>query len=367
MKTTYLIRTNSLEADERFVKTLAFLSGLGIETDVFAIVKTRSARPKGYVEAQLVLRRLFPRGRVLVPKLLEMLLRTALFLLTHRGRRWYANFDFLPLHVLTATFARKTERPVWDLHEMPSPGVMRNGLLRRIFSFLLRRSHVIVCNDARRRALEENFGVDLSDALVLRNYPSQQAYEALEAGRQRYLQSADSSRDIEQIVLVGGHMPTRYVPQSAEVISKLRKETGRDLRLRIVGGKALEAAEAFVTSTGIIPFTHLIERCVEGGISLCFYARTSLNNTLCEPNRFYQGIAAGQYIITFDHPSLNEAQYPYHEVIDEERFAESLRAALLALFETHVPPQQRLAAIAGQNNFVFERQYRAFAAWYPDH
>lgn len=366
MKITYLIRTNSLDADERFVKTLFFLSRLGGKTEVFAIVNTLSSQSKRYAEEQLAFRRIFPSGGMVALKALEMLLRASLYLLTHRGRRWYANFDFLPLHVLTAAFASESRRPIWDLHEMPATRIMRSRVLRWVFAFLLRGSHVIVCNDARRRALEESFGVDLSDALVLHNYPSLKGYEALETGRKRYLETADSRRDIEQIVLIGGHMPNRYVPQATGVINKLREETGRDLRLSIVGGKALEGAEAFVTCTGFIPFTQLIERCVEGGISLCFYARTSLNNTLCEPNRFYQGIAAGQYVVTFDHPSLNDAGYPYHVVIDEEHFAESLRAALLTLLEDHVPPHKRLATISSQDGFVFEEQYPAFADWYPD-
>ncbi|GAA4226600.1 hypothetical protein GGQ68_004815 [Sagittula marina] len=366
MKTTYLIRTNALDSDERFVKTLAFLDRLGIETEVFAIVKKRSGQTRATIEQDLTLRRLFPSGGMLVLKLLEMLLRTAFYLLTHRGRRWYANFDFLPLHVLTALFAGKGNRPVWDLHEMPAPRIMTTPGLRHVFGWLLTHSHVIVCNDARRRALEDHFGVDLSGALVLRNTPGTAAWDIIANGRQKYLETADPARDIENIVLVGGNMPGRYVRQSAEVIAALRAETGRDLRLKIIGGNPLEDAGAFVSNTGFIPFSQLVAACGTGGISLCFYARTSLNNTLCEPNRFYQGIAAGQYVVTLEHPSLAEVDYPYHVVIDEEGFGQSLHDALLRLFTDHVPPAERLAQVTGQNALVFEEQYPAFAVWHPD-
>lgn len=366
MKITYLIRTNSLDADERFVKTLAFLSRLGVETEVFAIVRTPSAETKGYAEQQLTLRRVFPSGGMLALKALEMLLRTALYLLTHRGRRWYANFDFLPLHVLTVAFASEARQPIWDLHEMPAARIIRSRVLSRIIAFLLCRSHVIVCNDARRRALEETFGVDLSGALVLRNTPGRNAFDRLLASRRAHLSKVTPEGDLRNIIITGGNAPGRYVRESVEVIKKLRKETGQDLRVTLVGGAPLDDAREFVTSTGFIPFDALVERCVQGGVSLCFYRMNSLNNTLCEPNRFYQSLVAGQYVLSFNHPSLNDLSYPWHIIVEESDFHASLRQALERVLVGSVDPQNRLAEARheGMSTLTFENQFPAFKAWF---
>lgn len=369
MTLTYLIRTNSLDADERFAKTCAFLQRRGVDVDVFALVKSPSeiAHRTRWSEQLLSLRRWFPSGNFLVLKYLELILRAALYLLTHRGRRWYANFDFMALHLLTAFFASKHNRPIFDLHEMPANIFLKCRLARALFAYLLRRSHVIVCNTARRDALENHFGVCLSDALILRNTPAEAAFRTIRNSRKCWLaaQAEGVALDTEQIVLVGGDTPGRYVRESADVIARLRVETGRDLRLSVIGGTPLKDAGDFVSNTGFIPFNTLAERCVEGGVSLCFYALTSLNNRLCEPNRFYQGIAAGQYVVTFDHPSLSDAGYPFHKVINEEKFETALRACLLRLLDDGADAGTRLAAVEGINEFSFEAQYDAFHAWYP--
>ena len=369
MKTTYLIRTNSLDADERFIKTYAFLVRQGVETDVFAIVKTRSKeyRAQGWKEHLLALRSWFPSGNLLVFKYLELILRAALFMVTHRGRRWYANFDFMVLHLLTATFASRHARPIFDLHEMPNPIFMHRRLPRALFAYLLRNSHVIVCNASRRDALQDCFGVDLSDALILRNMPSEKTFEKIQNSRAAWLAS-DTSRvdvDIQEIVLVGGDTPGRFVRESAKVIAALRDETGRDLRLNVIGGTPLTSSYQFVSNTGFIPFNTLAERCVEGGVSLCFYERTSLNNLLCEPNRFYQAICAGQYVLTFDHPTLNEVKYAFHEVIDEKDFDASLRACLIKVLNDNTSAAIRLKTANASESFIFEQQYDAFHKWYP--
>lgn len=364
---TYLIRTNSLNSDERFVKTLRFLDECHQETRVFGVVKTPTERDHGFIQKQLRFREWLPSGHLVSLKYVELVAATFWFIIRYRGRRWFANFDFLPVQVFSTLFAGAKSRPIWDLHEMPPPFVTRNWLLRRVFAFLLRRSHVIVCNDARRRALEEAFGVGLSSALILRNYPGREAREQLVAARQKHLSATERDKDALSVVIVGGNVPGRYVAESVEAIAELRKETGHDIRVTLVGGAPLEPAPDFVASTGFIPFCRLITECVKGGISLCFYRMNTLNNTLCEPNRFYQGLLAGQFVLTFDHPSLNGIRSPQRRIVDEVDFQASLKIALEELIADLLgvdqPAPSSLEDIT--DVFVFENQLPRFAEWFP--
>jgi len=367
MKLCYLIRTNALDSDERFVKTCQFLGEVGETVIVFGVVKRKSRIDGENIQKQLRLRTVFGSGQFLVLKYFELLVLTASFLLNHRGRRWFANFDFLPLQFISTALSSQRLRPIWDLHEMPPNAAMRNPLLRWIFAFMLRRSHVIVCNRARLIALENAFGVDLSSALVLRNTPGKKAFDRLLALRSAHLSKVTPDADLCNIIITGGNAPGRYVRESVEVIKELRHKTGRNLQVTLVGGAPLHETYDFVTSTDFISFDNLVERCVQGGISLCFYQMNSLNNTLCEPNRFYQGLLAGQYLLSFDHPSLNDLSYTWHITVAEKDFHEDLSQALARILAAPVDPRNRLAVAFrdGVLTLNFENQLPLFKAWYP--
>ena len=363
---TYLIRTNSLDSDERFDKTLTFLEDLGEKVTVFGVVKSVSSRADRFVERTLWLRKRFRSGNLVAIKYAELLVRTALFLLGTLGkRRWYANYDFLPLQAITTLFASRANRPIWDLHEMPPGFAIRNHVIRRLFAFLLERSHVIVCNESRRKVLEETFGVALPDALVLRNYPSAATREQLASARRDHLESVPFREDALSVVIIGGDVPGRYVTESIKVIADLRAETGLDITVTLVGGAPLENAPDFVTSTGFLPFRQLVSECVKGRISLCFYRMNSLNNIFCEPNRFYQGLLAGQSVVSFDHPSLQDIVSPLRWIVDEDSFEASLKTTLKALFDGLISANsgEPRGERALDQIFIFESQLPAFQRW----
>lgn len=364
MAVCYLIRTNALDSDERFDKTCRFLTEAGQDVVVYGVVKRQSPGWDGAIQQELRLRNMFGSGRFVTLKYVELLIVTAWFLLRHRGRRWFANFDFLPLQLISTALASTSNRPIWDLHEMPPKTIARSPVLRQLFRFMLRRSHVIACNHARVVALEEAFGVDLSNTLVLRNTPGRKAFNRLVSARAEYLATTNQEEDLHRIIIIGGNAPGRYVQESIEVAVSVREATGIDLRVTLVGGAPLENAPSFVKSTGFIPFDDLVSRCVQGGISLCFYRMDSLNNILCEPNRFYQGLVAGQYVISFDHPSLRDLNYAQHIRVDDADFATSLHAALERILSGSLslqdPAQDCESAV-----YIFDRQLPAFKAWFP--
>lgn len=366
MTLCYLIRTNTLDADERFAKTYQFLQDVGENVQVYGVVKRQADVDSDFIQQQLHLRSVFGSGRLVVAKYAELLLYTAMFLLRHRGRRWFANFDFLPLQLLSTFLSPRHSRPIWDMHEMPPNVAMRNPVIRRIFVYLLRKNHIIVCNQARLDALEEVFGVDLHDALILRNTPGRQAFDQLMAFRQSYLADVTPEDDLRTIIITGGNTPGRMVQESVEVVKVLRDETGIDLRVTLVGGAPLEETYDFVTSTGFIPFDELVHRCVQGGISLCFYRMDSLNNKLCEPNRFYQAVVAGQHVISFNHSSLRDVPHPWHYVVEEEDFGSSLKNILRYILTTPTDPKKRLYAlkIDDTSTLVFESQFPLFDSWF---
>lgn len=366
MSISYLIRTNSLDSDERFVKTLKFLKGVEDSIQVFAIVKHQTQVDRSFIQRRLFFRRIFSGGSWILLKYTEMLLVTAMFLLTHRGRRWFANFDFMPLQILSTIFASRHNRPIWDLHEMPSVSFSHNPLLKKLFAYLLRNSEVIVCNRARLESLQETFGVNLSGALILRNTPGHRTYRKLIETRRNYLSQEMGQRDVRHIIITGGNSPGRFVRESVEVVKALREETGIDVRMTLVGGAAFKTYHEFVSSTGFIPFDQLVNHCVRGDISLCFYETSSINNLLCEPNRFYQAIVAGQHIFTFEHPSLQDVSYSRHHIIDEKNFASSLNCEIKKLIKAPLAHEEDLEVIDSPNTPIlpFESQYEIFEVWF---
>lgn len=365
-KLSYLIRTYALNSDERFQKTCDFVRRAGASVEVFAVVKYPVPDQKQSRQVTLWLRRWFPSGRFVALKYLELMIRTAAYMSMRPRRRWFANFDFLPFHLVSAVLSPPTRKPVWDLHEMPPAFVERSELLRRILAFLLGRSAVILCNDARRIAMEDVYDVDLAGALILRNLPARAAHEALVARREAHLAGPLGASDARRIVIVGGGVPGRYVRESIETIATLRRNGHDDLQVLIVGGAAWDGPEDFVQSTGFIPFDQLIACCVSGGISLCFYAMNTPNNRFCDPNRFFQALAAGQHVLTFDHPSLRDLGYPWHHVIDEGSFSDSLFDCLRSILAADDDPQERLAWSRRETGaaLVFESQFPRFAAWF---
>lgn len=366
MKISYLIRTNSLNTDDRFNKTHRFLVDAGAECDIFAVVKSRSDGFSLDSQPMLWSRKHLPDGRFITLKYLEMLLRSSAYLLmSWTQRRWFANFDFLPLHALSVAFSRSRNRPIWDLHEMPPAAVARNPVLRGIFSWLLRRSDVIVCNEARRAALEENFGVDLSGALILRNLPDIRTFKRLRHARKRHLDTVEAAADARTVVILGGASPGRYVEESLEVLAELQSGPLPDLKTRIIGGNVADPLPSFVQATGRIPFAELVEQSVTGSVSLCFYDLRSLNNLYCEPNRFFQALVAGQHVISFIHSSLAGFDYPWHRKITQDDFRAELRAALVEILSDKESASARLswAETVDHPALTFDSQYPAFLRW----
>lgn len=366
MKISYLIRTNSLNTDDRFHKTHRFLIDAGVECDIFAMVKSRSESFSADSQPMLWLRKHLPNGRFIAFKYLEMLLRSSAYMLMNRAnRRWFANFEFLPLHVFSAALSRSSNRPIWDMHEMPPAAFARNPVMRALFSWLLRRSDVIVCNEARRAALEEKFGVDLSGALVLRNLPDFRTAKRLRHARKKHLETVGFATDARTVVIVGAAAPGRYVEESLEVLAELQTGPLPDLRVRRIGGDVDGPLPSFVQATGTIPFSELVEQSVTGSVSLCFYDVRSLNNLYCDPNRFFQALVAGQHVISFIHPSLEEFDYPWHREITHDDFRAQLRARLVEILSDSESASARLswAETVEHPALIFDSQYPAFLSW----
>lgn len=365
---TYLIRTISIDTDDRLLKTCSFLRRSGIDLEVCAVVNecVPQSADEPIKQVELSLRKTFASGRLTLLKYLELLWRIGYYIQRRPGRRWFVNYDFLPLHLIYLMGGRCCDRPYWDLHEMPPTAMSKVLPLRVIFSFLLRRSLVIVCNDARRKALEELFQVDLGSAVVLRNFPDAASVSRLRSARNSWLRSQSAARDPYRIIIIGGDVPGRYVRESISVVASLRTERQIDLEVHLIGGQKWDGPEDFVYSTGRVPLAELLKRCVTGGTSLCFYSRHNINNRLCEPNRFYQALIAGQHVVTFCHPSLQDIGYPWHHVIDENNFAADLSACLLLIFQMHRDPLRRLewSQTSQSSTIIFEAQYQKFSDWF---
>lgn len=364
MRVQYLIRTNSLSSDDRYQKTLAFLRECGIRPYTTAVVKTKSIRSDDLTEIILWSRKYLSSGSFLGIKYIEILGRVLPSLFSRSETFWFANFDFLPLQILL-TYLRPRVTIIWDLHEMPPATFYNNRYLKPIFCRLLLKSRLVVCNKERLQSLEEDFGISLNKSLVLRNFPSETTIKKIQSRRLIYLNNEHRSRCI-QIVILGGDLPGRYVRRSVELLLDLAGRRKVDLNITVVGSMTDPVNDQRCEVTGFLPFESLVERSVEGDISLCFYSLNSKNNIYCEPNRFYQAIASGQYVITFFHDTLVSINYPFHSVISEFNFEEDLEKVVWEIFSSSIPAAIRLKQSMGtvEGDLFFEAQFDNFKRWF---
>jgi len=340
MMIDYYIRTNSLARDDRVLKTLDLLQVGGYQPSVYAVVKDVTNVKYMAKQVRLKTRRIPASG--LPVKLIRAaeFLFVSLFSYMIRPKGdavWYANYDFLLLLILAALLRRKI---IWDLHEHPEGWLVSSRLGRALFRFLVKRAIVIVCNEPRRDKLQEQIGMVIPKSVILRNYPSRQSIskmkEALDSVASKGGESSFS------VGIVGGYFPGRKVKESIAVLDRLHTDLNGKFDIRIVGGNKLSDAPKYISQSGPIDFSELLAGVAELDVSLCFYDCTSINNYLCEPNRFYQSLVLGQAVLTFPHPSLKGEGYPGHfEIADNE-------------FEQKLYSQVKKLVLAGRKSYPYE-------------
>lgn len=316
-----VLKTKGLEYDDRVRKEALSLTRLGSAVTVLVLEESNEREVRqlwGRVSAvsfPLVTRRLFSQGRGLILKLLEFNGRAAWGLLWNPPDVvWVHNREAAP--VLAAALALRSaglvRRVVWDQHELPGDRVLEHGLLRRVWSLLMRRCDVvIVANPERRECLREILpGGDRVRFAILRNWADRELRAVPKRKLPPVLQDWLEGR--HYFLAQGGAHPGRHFEELASAVVERASD---DIGLVVVGARPElliaslrkrwgSAFDRRVFFTGWVPqmeVPRFIDHCMA---SIVLYDAESPNAWLCAPNRLYQAVARGRPVLVGANPPM---------------------------------------------------------------
>ena len=137
----FLVRVNSeLQYDERVKKTLKVITELRgkvsmLLLDKFNLAHNYTFESTSIFSLRLISRLLFTRGGFLYVKLLELNIRTLLFLFrTRPSEIWMCDFDFLLAVWIYKKLRYKSTKVIWDQHELPPDSLLLSRLSIELLS-----------------------------------------------------------------------------------------------------------------------------------------------------------------------------------------------------------------------------------------
>jgi len=319
--TKMFIRTDALSQDDR-VNKISKLLKEACDVQTVAFVKNGEKVRSG---THLVMLHSRHWNLPKLIRLVEFVVKQIFwyFKLNKGGILWLNNEDFIFVLFFERLFSRH-EKTVVDFHELPRFIAEKSRIQTWLWRWLLKRSHIIHANEYRSSLVRlSNVG---KQNYVLRNYPS--------AVTNAKLSQSESYEGSKSIGIFGLPLEGRYILESIDCVLKSNGASSREkqYKMYLVGSTRnqyridLSPQHVF---TGRLTHTELIDYYNRVDICLCFYGGSSLNNKLCEPNRFFQAYNANKHIVTFDHVSLNEFFDDGVHIINEEDFHEELFALLI--------------------------------------
>jgi hypothetical protein len=216
-------------------------------------------------------------------------------------------------------FGIKRIRLIWDLHELPHGYFLNNLLGKRILKWMYQNCDLIlVTNEDRKTYLEELLDLRLA-AVLLRNYPLKNDILSPEV---KLNSLSKSKKWIEQgdFALWLG---SASLGRGFEVFYKWVCQN--KLNLVILGNVSSTFNHIKNNENVFVDFvkqSDLSAYVFNAKVSAVFYKPYSPNNWLCEPNRLYQLMAAGVFVIVGNNPPiLRETQDYYNKlVVNYEEF-----------------------------------------------
>jgi glycosyltransferase involved in cell wall biosynthesis len=253
------------------------------------------------------------QGRGVVAKTLEMYLRfIANIVRTRPDVVWCHELGMSGLVPVLALFRScgLIRRVVWDQHELPSDGLLKNSGYRRVFRWLVGLCDSVVMANHERRALVidwlgEKPRVPIA---VLENYPDarfgdlvatdlpRKVTEWLEGSPYLLAQGgANPDRHLDRLVSATLRMPQfkllvvgPYLPQ---VLPDLERRHGSALGRQVL-------------FTGPVPQLDLTRFIDHAYASVVLYQSDSANTRLCAPNRLYQALVRGVPVVVGVNPPM---------------------------------------------------------------
>lgn len=322
----HFIKTKSLYSDGRLLKWINSLSDIGITSHVFSI----EDKPSNFTHPHIVnfpvrifFRRFFPIGSGRLLKIIETLFKGVYIILKTKNKNWLFHdnqfYHLIIASILLKKVSVKNIRLIWDLHELPHGYFLNNFLGRCILKWMYQNCDLIlVTNEDRKRYLEQTLEFSLA-AELLRNYPLKKDILSPDFNTHAVSKSKNWIEQGDFALWLG----SASLGRGFDVFYKWVCQN--KLNLVILGNVSATFDHIknkenvfvdFVKQSDLSAYIH------KAKVSAVFYKPYSPNNWLCEPNRLYQLMAAGVFVIVGNNPPiLRETQeYPNKLVINYKKF-----------------------------------------------
>jgi hypothetical protein len=316
-----VLKTRGLEYDDRVRKECWSLVRAGFDVRLLVLESSNEAMTRNVWDGvsatslSLLTRRLFPRAKGLVFKLIEFNGRTLGPLLGMRGGvLWAHNRETAPVVAAGLLLRRlgRLDRVVWDQHELPRNRVMENPVRRYVCGRLMRACDAVVVANAERREFLRERLPEARDArfAVLENRADLQFAELPVEELPPPVSAWACGRPY--LLLQGGAHPRRHF---AEVVEAVIDRLDADIGIVVVGAhpESLDARlrerwgdqfEEHVYFTGWIPQMEISKYIDHAMASVVLYEPINPNSLYCAPNRLYQAVARGTPLIVGSNPPM---------------------------------------------------------------
>lgn len=324
-----VIKTSSLEVDDRLRKEIQSARKLGFEVFVHCLldedkrVSGKTWGDAGYQSHRLWSRRICSGHRFVWLHVLEFALRLLLSsngLMANRPKSsvrrvlWLHDpvlMPVVPLAALSRAVGR-ADSVVWDQHELPPEGWIRRSPFRALLKWVCRLPDHLICANAARVGYLKSKGIVASDrdVLVLNNFSdsdySSQPVESLDDSLFAWLQGE------RYLLLQGGGSTLRHVESVLDAVLSNRWPA---LKVVMVGGydkgivtafrkRDPELFDSLIWRQGTVPQMELARYADHACGSLILYRANSPNQVYCEPNRLYQALCRGVPVIVGSNPPM---------------------------------------------------------------
>jgi len=347
VKVQMVIKTTGLQYDDRLRKEALSLLRSGSDARIVVLENANIPRQTVAYSAvpaesiALTTRHMFPRGRALVFKTIEMNVRFLARIIRERPDVVWVH-DFAPAGLIPVlAMIRKLgvlRRVVWDQHELPSERFLTWTAARILLTAVMNLcDYVVVANSWRREFLLASLGGRCRASIaVLENFPDDIFVQLPEGELPQSVSKWLNGKPF--VFSQGGAGPGRnfhrlvaaimMVPNLKLVVAGPHNEK-EVKRLQAQYGKSLEEKVYFA---GFVPQLQMTPFIDDAVASVVFYERTNSNNLLCASNKLYQAVARGVPVLVGLNPPMKELvdQYQCGIVVDDDDPSE-IAAALVEL------------------------------------
>lgn len=319
-----LIKTNSLDKDDRLRKEANVFSKYGYKIAINALLDENQKREffayngVKVFEIKLISRKFFSNAKALIVKSIELLIKSLINIIKIRPSCvWVHDYDFILLMPLLIIFRKIgfIKKIVWDQHELPSLFTKNNGFLKFIIKYLMNNVDIIiVTNEYRRKYIVDKYNIK-TKVEIIENYPDinfvNYEYKDLPEEVIQWLNNS------QYFFVQNGFNEDRAFVELVKSFIKYVEDNNSEEKLIVVGGGPIELKNKVEKEIGIerfrknilllksVPQFSLIPFIDNAIASIIFYKnKKDLNQLYCSPNRLFQALCRKTPVIVGNNPPM---------------------------------------------------------------